>query len=80
MQTRRLQQQRMGGLMSAQQLHLETWLHEAVLAGSVTQSEAWQVQDQILASQEEFVPMPSHLSPVMQRLHLHEAELPPKGH
>ena len=46
----------------------------------MTQSEAWQVQDQILASQEEFVPMPSHLSPVMQRLHLHEAELPPKGH
>lgn len=66
--------------MTAHLLHLEDWLQEAVMSAAVTQAEAWQVQDQILASQEEVVPMPSHLSPVMQRLHLHEAELPPKGH
>ena len=66
--------------MSAQQLHLEGWLQQAVASQVLTSSEAWQVQDEILASPDELVLMPAQLWPLMQRLHLHEAELPPKGH
>lgn len=58
--------------MSAYQLHLEPWLEEARLEAVVTSQEAWAVQDEILQAQTEFVPMPEHLQPVMQRLHLYE--------
>lgn len=62
--------------MSACQMFLEDWLERAVLQGSVTLSEAWAVQDEILLAQQEEVSMPQALWPVMERLQFLELEPP----
>ena len=60
--------------MAAYQMYLEDWLAEAVLQGAVTLSQAWAVQDEMLVSQAEEVPMPKELWSVMEVLHFLEQE------
>lgn len=60
--------------MSAWQMYLEPWLEEAVMSGVLSTLEAWQLQDEILVSQESFVLFPKQLRHLAQRVHLFEAQ------
>ena len=66
--------------MPGYQLHLESWLDEALTAGVLTSQEAWEVQDEMLLSQAEETSMPKRLNLVMERLYLFELEMPPVVH
>lgn len=64
--------------MGAFEIHLETWLQQAVMEDVLTLSEAWKVQDHYMATlpdEDGFVTMPEDHWQIAQRLHLWEVEL-----
>ena len=54
----------------ASQAHLPPQLLKAVQEGALLLSEAWQIQDQFLQSEEQWVEMPHELTPQCNRLAL----------
>ena len=51
------------------------WLLQPLLNGVISQSEASELWDHSLVTEEEFYPLPRHLNPACERLHLWSLEV-----
>jgi hypothetical protein len=64
--------------MSAYLMYLDPSLEEAVLMSALTLDEAWEIQDQMLLQQSEYLALPAEWHERMMRWRLAQTE-PPEG-
>jgi len=65
---------------SATWQYLPAWLQEPLLNGHLTLAEASEMWDHQLMATSGFNPLPKHLFPAAERLHLLQLEVSPTAH
>ena len=63
-----------------QQQQLPQWMRQAINEAVISEAEAREMHRLCLASKEDLVPMPEHLWPACERIHLWETPAAPGTH